>query len=138
MTVLDPLTGMLDWVERMVDYAYAAGAAGEFSLEAGSYRSGYAQLYQLYEGVRDLRASIESRAVAMVPTSVTSAIPGVLLGANRARDAVGNPASNLALVTRLRRIEAELSGLLTGMHAAYRSSAATDAQAAAQIAKVSG
>lgn len=126
---------LVDWVERLVDLTYAAGASGDFALDGASYRDGYARLYDLYQRVHAARVSIEERAAAVDPTAVTRSISGVYLGSSTARESTGGDLNSPgSMAMQLRDLEGQLSGLLSGMHAAYYATAATDAQAAARIA----
>lgn len=121
-------------IQRLLDLAYAAGAAGKFALETTAFRDSYLQLHRLYQDVSATRQKIEAEGSAVLPDSVSRVIVGVTWGAAQAQVNVAT-SEGTALSQHLRTLEAELSELLTGMHDAYASTLDTDQGAAAGIAR---
>ncbi len=119
-----------DFLQRIRDRATEAQLAGsEFTVVDQVYRDGYRDLYAVYQQVVEARESIEARAQAMDPSSVSHPISGVLVGASRSRLTVdgGNTPSLTAALTVL---EAEIATTLQSMYDAFVAYQRTDEESA--------
>ena len=122
-------------IDTVTDYGYAAGAAGQFSLAAGSYRQTYLTLYSLYEDVAAQRQQIEAEASGISPRQVSPVIAGVVSGSASAQRTLGERRNAASLVEHLRSLEYQLADILNGMYRTFATTVSTDHDGATGIAR---